>query len=340
MTTFGLKAECGRLIEYDTVADLAGLYARGELHGVLPLGGGSNMLFTTGRYDGTVLHCCGNEVTVGRNDDGESRGELPAGGFVRVDAMAGCTLDHLCRVTAGMGLWGLENLSGIPGEIGGAAVQNVGAYGAEFKDVVESVSCFDISTGKTVRLNRSECHYGYRDSVFKRPEVSGRLIVTSVTLLLSASPAPKLGYAPLAERFAGIPTEAITPVMLRDTVIALRQSKLPDPAQTGSAGSFFKNPVVGKEIFDDIAARAGGCVPGHPAESGKIKLSAAWLIDNAGCKGLTRGGAAVWERQPLVIVNATGNATGHDVVALEEAVRKKVSDRFGIDLQPEVIHIG
>ena len=330
MTTFGLPAECGRFIEFDSPADLQSLYRDGILSDILPIGGGSNLLFTTGIYRGTAVHCSCADVAFGAPD---------TNGHVDVHAAAGCVLDHLCELTASRGLWGLENLSGIPGEIGGAAVQNVGAYGTEFKDTAIAVECFDTATGQILTLTNSDCAYGYRDSVFKHRTGQPPLIVTGVTLRLSTHPTPRLGYAALAERFASTATADLTPAMLRQAVIGLRDSKLPDPKKTGSAGSFFKNPVVAECEYQRIQELSNKPVPGHVLPDGTVKLSAAWLIDNAGCKSLSHGGAALWQSQPLVIVNATGHATGSDVVALERDVIRTVYSKFGITLEPEVVHI-
>ena len=331
MTTFGLKAECGRLIEYDGAGDLAELHARGMLADALPIGGGSNLLFVGPRYDGTVLHCRSRRMEFSAPD---------ADGRVRCTVSAGVTLDDLCREACSRGLWGVENLSGVPGKVGGACVQNVGAYGTEWKDVAVEVRCFDTVSGKNVTLTNSGCRYGYRDSMFKHLERPGSLIVFEAVIALSTRPRPVLGYASLQKVFGSADPQTLTPGMLRGEVIALRDAKLPSPALTGSAGSFFKNPVVSPEEFQRIQAVADTPVPGHRLDSGEIKLSAAWLIDNAGCKPLTVGGAALWPSQPLVIVNATGHATGADVVALEQAVIRRVADRFGVTLHPEVIHIG
>lgn len=331
MTTFGLPAECGRLIEYTHPSDLDMLFAAGELHGdILPVGGGSNLLFTTGRFDGTVLHATDRTVRI-MDPDHE--------GHVEIYAAAGVVLDELCALTCARGLWGLENLSGIPGEIGGAAVQNVGAYGTEFKDVITSVNCFDTETGRHLVVDNKECRYGYRDSMFKHQSTPGSLIVTGVTLHLTTEASPNLEYAALATRFPRNPATQLTPSMLREAVISLRDSKLPSPAHTGSAGSFFKNPVVSASFYADLQTRVNKPVPGHVLPTGEVKLAAAWLIDNAGCKSLVCGGAAVWQQQPLVLVNASGNATGADVTALENAIRHAVKSRFGVDLHPEVIHI-
>lgn len=330
MTTFGLKAECGRLIEYDTTDDLRELFAGGMLRNMLPIGGGSNLLFTTGRYDGTILHCTGRSVET-MNPDAE--------GKVAIRAAAGCVLDELCAMTCSRSLWGLENLSGIPGEAGGAAVQNVGAYGTEFKDVVITVHCFDIITGETTVLDNADCRYGYRDSVFKHLKNPGSLVVTEVTMQLWTTPHPRLGYAALASAFGNHNPAELTPMMLRDAVLDLRNGKLPTPAITGSAGSFFKNPVVSAEFHAAMQTRLNRNIPGHVLPTGEVKLSAAWLIDNAGCKSFRCGAAGVWQSQPLVLVNTDGTATGHDVVELENKIRHAVMEKFGIDLTPEVIHV-
>lgn len=331
MTTFGLKAGCGRLIEYHNADDLATLYESGMLAEVLPIGGGSNMLFVSPRYDGTVVHCRSARMEFSASD---------AEGRVVCTAGAGVTLDDLCREACARGLWGIENLSGIPGEVGGASVQNVGAYGTEWKDVAVEIRCFDTATGRTISLSNADCSYGYRDSMFKHLDGTGSLIVYEAVVELSILPKPVLSYAALQKAFGDADLQTLTPEMLRREVIALRDAKLPSPAQTGSAGSFFKNPVVSPEEFERMQAQSGCRIPGHRLDSGDVKLSAAWLIDKAGCKPLTHGGAALWPAQPLVIVNATGGATGADVVALEQAVINRVAKRFGVTLHPEVIHIG
>lgn len=336
MTTFGLPAECGRLIEYDTAADLQELRNAGMLKETMPIGGGSNILFTTGRFNGTILHCNNTTVNINRSN---------SSGAVEVYAAAGCNLDMLCAMTCAEGLWGMENLSGIPGEIGGAAVQNVGAYGAEFRDLVKHVICFDPSTGNETTIENADCRYGYRDSVFKHPE-GKNLIVTGVVLALSPTPKPNRNYAALAAAFKDTADEKLTPTDFRNEILRLRTAKLPDPAIAGSAGSFFKNPVVSAQRHREISARFGREIPGHivPAESSDatepdVKLSAAWLIDNAGCKGFTQGGASLWPSQPLVIINTCGQATGEDVVALEKRIIQTVRNVFQVELSPEVIHI-
>lgn len=358
MTTFGISAECSLLIEYTSPeTDLPQLMCDGALSGsILPLGGGSNMLFTAPHTDLTVLHCTDQSVTV--------TPPLPHDkDHVIVETAAGVTLDDLCRMTAEKGLWGMENLSGIPGQIGGAAIQNVGAYGTEFCDILESVKCFSTKTGEFITIPVGECGYGYRDSMFKHLTADdGQLIVTSVRLRLSTVVDPRLGYKALREAVAtklNLPADtpdgviareldSHSPLLIRNLVIALRDSKLPDPKKAGSAGSFFKNPVITPAELEDIKkirekANDGQTglpeIPFHKLEDGNLKLSAAWLIDKAGCKPLTCGGAALWQSQPLVLVNLTGDATAADILSLENMVIDRVRQQFGVTLVPEVIHI-
>lgn len=329
MTTFGLKAECGRFIRYDDPsADLPQLHEAGIFDGpFLHLGGGSNLLFTSGHFAGTVLHNVGSCLVFARIGD-----------TVMATAAAGCRLDDVCREACRRGLWGMENLSGIPGNIGGAAVQNVGAYGTELRDLVDEVEVFDTVSGHFRSLSAEECAYGYRDSLFKHLPVAGSLVVTRVRLRLTALPSPRLGYKALADRFGDADPASLTPTLLRDAVIAIRDAKLPDPLTTGSAGSFFTNPVVSADAYEALKA-VHEEIPGHITPAGDVKLSAAWLIDHAGCKSLRIGGAALWPSQPLVIVNATGEASGADVVALEHEICRRVEEVFGVALVPEVVHI-
>lgn len=343
MTTFGLPALCSRLIEFSDPADLPHLDREGMLAGALVVGGGSNLLFTAPAPELTVIHPTANGITI----------EEHADGVAEVHAQAAVVLDRLTALLAAEGLWGTENLSGIPGCIGGAAVQNVGAYGTEFKDVVKTVECYSLKKHTFITLTNSDCCYGYRDSVFKHLPADEKLIVTAVTLTLSRYPNANLTYKGLFNAIKNIlgdalkdanQTEAagLSPETVRETVIALRDKKLPSPSVTGSAGSFFKNPVVTAEEYEALSRRLSATeaeIPGHKQPDGSVKLSAAWLIDHAGCKPLTCGGAALWQKQPLVLVNADGNATGADVVALEQAVIDRVRNFSGITLIPEVIHI-
>lgn len=338
MTTFGIHARCGRLIMFSNpIEDLPKLNQRGCLKDSIILGGGSNMLFTGNKPTEhlTVVHPTSAEISIcGIEPDGAV--------LFKVDA--GVVLDNLCSQLAHEGYWGTENLSGIPGHIGGAAVQNVGAYGSEFKDIVESVTCYDAEADRFVTLSNKDCEYGYRDSVFKHSAKSGNLIVCFVIIKVSRNYSPNLSYKGL--RDALIRQENLTPEFVRDTAIRIRDGKLPDPAKVGSAGSFFKNPVISseelrqlEELWNSSPPSANLPIPYHQLPDGSAKLSAAWLIDKAGCKNFSSGGASLWSSQPLVIVNTDGAATGQDVVSLEQRIIRQVRQVFGITLTPEVVHI-
>ena len=324
--TFRMKVSCSRYIEYDKAEDLAAIDWDNLPKPILHIGGGSNLLFTKD-FGGTVLHSGINYlkfVDIGVDE-------------VFIAAGAGLPFDNVCAKACEAGLWGAENLSLIPGEVGGAAVQNVGAYGVEAKDIISGVVCFDTLTRKKLTFKCKDCGYGYRDSIFKKPENKGRYIITSVLFHFTREYSPKTGYSGVSEALGG--QAARTPQEVRDAIISIRRKKLPDPAETGSAGSFFKNPVVPAAVFDAIAAKEGTEVPHFTMPGGLVKIPAAWLIDRCGFKGTGKGGAAVYDRQPLVIVNASGEALPEDVLELEDTIISGVRSRFGITLSPEVEHI-
>lgn len=328
MTTFGIEAQAAALVKYDDAADLTAIVGDTTLpRPFFALGGGSNLLFE-GNFGGTLLHSAINYI--------RPVSQPTAYGLQLVKVGAGVRLDYLCQWAAENRLWGIENLSGIPGDVGGAAVQNVGAYGVEFGDVVHAVRLFDLVEQRFITTSGAECEYGYRTSVFKDAELAGRLIVTEVTLALSRDARPKLEYGNLASRFNAAVVPSVADV--RREIIAIRDAKLPDPAKVGSAGSFFKNPVVAPEVAHRIAVDYPD-MPRYDAAEGKVKLSGAWLIDKAGLKGRAVGGASVWPTQPLVIVNSDGSATADDVLALEAMIINAVNDKFGVILTPEVQHI-
>lgn len=325
--TFRMKVSCACWVEYDKTDDLLNLDWDLLPKPVISIGAGSNLLFT-GDFPGTILH---SRIKYLKFIDLGVEDVLLAAG-------AGVTFDDVCAKAAETGLWGPENLSLIPGEVGAAAVQNIGAYGVEVKDIISGVVCFDTVERKKLTLKCKDCGYGYRDSMFKKPENKGRYIITSVLFRLSREYSPKTGYKGIADELGNHP--ARTPQEVRDAIIAIRRRKLPDPEETGSAGSFFKNPVVAKETLEAIQASMEGAeVPHFSLPSGKVKIPAAWLIDQCGFKGCSVGGAAVYEKQPLVIVNQSGDASPEDVLALEKKIVEGVRGRFGIDLSPEVDHI-
>ena len=322
--TFRMKVSCACYVEYENVKELEGLNFDRLPKPLLHIGEGSNLLFTKD-FPGTVLHS--NIEYIKYVDVGLD--EVP------VMVGAGVVWDHFVAETCRHGLWGAENLSLIPGEVGAAAVQNIGAYGVEVGDLISGVVAFDLQERRKVKFTREECRYGYRDSLFKQPENKGRYVVTSVLLRLSRKPNPRVEYKGIREALGG--RDPQTPQEVREAVVHIRRQKLPDPEEVGSAGSFFKNPVVSRAEFERISP--DGSAPHYDLPDGSVKVPAAWLIDQCGFKGATQGGAAVWERQPLVLVNATGEATPQDVLALEQRITNGVQERFGVTLHPEVDHI-
>lgn len=312
--TFRMKVSCRLFIEYDSVADLLELDFENMLRPLKHIGAGSNLLFT-GDFPGTILHSAIKFIE-----------PLP-GGLVSVGA--GVLFDDFCAYAADKGLWGPENLSHIPGEVGAAAVQNIGAYGVEFKDIVKTVYAYDTLEEDFVHFDALECGYGYRDSMFKHE--GGRYIITHVVFDLSRQEGPRLEYGHIAEAVNAKNTP-ITPLLVRQTIIEVRKTKLPEVSTVGSAGSFFKNPIIPREQLPEGA-------PYYDLPSGEVKVPAAWLIEQCGFKGRRSGNAAVWEAQPLVLVNFTGKALPEEIVALEDKIRVSVRTKFGIELNPEVEHV-
>ncbi len=346
LTTFGIHAGCGCLVEYAGLDDLRQLATERPdlLSGkVFCLGGGSNVLFADERYPGTVLHCVGNviEERICPADGGESSS-------VCVRVQAGVVLDRLVDYAAERGYWGLENLAAIPGCVGGAAVQNVGAYGAEFSRCVERVRAFDLDTLQTVEFSPKECEYGYRHSYFKTA-ASPRLAIFEVDLILRREQRLRLDYAGVRDALGNIPPKDVTPAMIAGVIRKIRSAKLPDPSEIGSAGSYFKNPVVAatslpaiEESWRDFCDSAGLehlPLQYHYGADGFVKLSAAWMIDKSGCKQFVSGGAALWPAQPLVIVNRSGSASATDILDLQRMVQNRVEEAFGVRLLPEVVRL-
>lgn len=327
MNTFGMKVSCACFLEYDTLEDLFKVDFESLPRPVLHMGGGSNLLFTKD-FPGTILHSRIRFLRV-VGDDGDE---------VLVEAGAGASFDDFVDWACSMGYWGAENLSLIPGEVGAAAVQNIGAYGVEAKDIIVRVNCFDTVKRDMVVFENADCRYGYRSSFFKEDGVKGRYIVTEVLFRLTREYSPKLDYGNIRAALAG--KEIDLPWDVRHAIIGIRRAKLPDPAEIGSAGSFFKNPVVSKEHFERICAEVGEGVkvPSFEVDGG-VKVPAAWMIERCGFKGRTFGGAAVYEKQPLVIVNKSGSATPEEVIGLENSIIEAVKSRFGVELHPEVEHI-
>ena len=334
--TFGIDAVCKRFVDVATASE-AQEVARSLAETDEPfliIGGGSNLLLT-GDFPGVVVHSAIRGIELQR--------ETIAGDvFLRVGS--GENWDAFVEYCVGQGWYGVENLSLIPGEVGASAVQNIGAYGVEAKDIIAGIRAWDRVERRFVDIDPAECEYGYRTSRFKTAW-KGRFVITSVTYRLSRAPKPVLDYGGIrkALEIAG-QAGNLTPQLIRDTIIGIRRKKLPDPQEIGSAGSFFCNPVISREHFEKIVATARQDngddyeVP-HYVVGDMIKIPAAWMIEQCGFKGMRLGGAEVYRTQPLVIVNATGDAEPADILALERCIISTISAKYGITLHPEVEHI-
>ncbi|NRT56677.1 UDP-N-acetylmuramate dehydrogenase [Sphaerotilus uruguayifluvii] len=326
--TFGLPAIAQTLIHIDEEADVRRVVDH-PVHGRAPkfvLGGGSNIVLARD-VSAVVL-----KVAIGGIRLLETRDDA----FI-VEAGAGVPWHELVAWTIDQGLPGLENLALIPGTVGAAPVQNIGAYGLELQDRFESLDGVDLVTGRGFTLDGRLCRFGYRDSVFKH-ELAGKSVITRVRLRLPRPWRPELGYLDLQRRIEETGVTAPDARQIFDWVCQIRRAKLPDPAVIGNAGSFFKNPVVTPEQCRDIIARDPHVVH-YPMDDGSFKLAAGWLIDACGWKGKTVGGAGVYEKQALVLVNR-GDARGAEVITLARAIQESVYGRFGIRLEPEPVVVG
>ena len=319
--TFRVPAHATLLAEVNDPEVLPELLALPEVRGkpLLVLGDGSNVLFTR-NFDGLVIIIAARGIEILEDD----------GAGVRIRTAAGENWNGLVRWTLSNSFCGLENLSLIPGRVGAAPIQNIGAYGAEVAETLLSVETFDRTMGKSVRLTREQCGFRYRDSIFKQqPE---RWIITSVELRLHHSAPLKLDYAGVREELAAMGITRPTATNVADAVRRLRLRKLPDPAVIGNAGSFFKNPVASQSDVQKLQAAHPG-LPAFNAPDGK-KLSAAWLIERCGWKGFREGDAGVSEKHALVLVNH-GKATGAQIWSLAQRIQDSVQEKFGIRLEPE-----
>ncbi|NMG44754.1 UDP-N-acetylmuramate dehydrogenase [Aromatoleum toluvorans] len=324
--TFGLPARAARLATIEDAAQVAALIAGPEW--TLPrliLGGGSNLVLTRD-FPGLVLKV----GIAGRRLAGEDADAW------YVEAGAGENWHDFVRWTLAQGWPGLENLSLIPGTVGAAPVQNIGAYGLEMAERFHSLQAVSLETGAPLRLAGADCRFAYRDSVFKR-ELAGRVLITAVTFRLPKGWQPVTGYADVARELAarGIATPSALDVS--DAVIAIRRRKLPDPARIGNAGSFFKNPVVDADLLARLDA-AHPDLPRYPQPDSRFKLAAGWLIDRCGWKGRDLGPVGAYEQQALVLVNR-GGATGADVERIARAIQADVFARFGVNLEPEPVFV-
>lgn len=320
--SFGVIEQADRLIEFETADDLKELFAEERPSKWYVLGAGNNTLFTRS-YDGTLITpTCSARTTL--NDDGE---------YVDVRVEAAHDWDAFVAWSVENNLWGIENLSAIPSSVGAAPVQNIGAYGAEVKDAITTVEYFDTNKLDVVRIACDECQFGYRESIFKH-ELRGVAIILAVEFRLHRTPTPNLGYGDVIRE---VETRGgATLRNIRDTICAIRASKLPDPKVLGNAGSFFKNPIVDRLIAEQLL-QAYPDMPHYPVpnDTNRVKLAAGWLIDKSGLKGYREGHVGVHDRQALVLVNH-GGATGGEVLHFAEFVCSVVHNKFGVDISPEV----
>ena len=317
--TFGIEAQCTRFLEYadeKEALEVAALLRASSLPYII-IGGGSNLLLTRD-FEGIVVHSAckgirreGNRLTCG----------------------SGEVFDDVVAESIGMGLYGAENLSLIPGEVGASAVQNIGAYGAEAKDLIRSIRAVEIATGNVCIIENSECEYGYRQSRFKQ-DWKNQYLIVSVEYQFSEDFQPHLDYGNIRAELERKGIAAPTAQQLRQTIIDIRNAKLPDPKVQGNAGSFFMNPVVSREKYEELVA-VYPQMPHYTIDADHEKIPAGWMIDQCGWKGKSLGRAGVHDKQALVLVNR-GGATGQEIVDLCNTIRADVKEKFGIDIYPEV----
>ena len=323
--TFGIDAKCDRFIEFTNDAEaIEAAHALSQTTSpYLILGGGSNLLLT-GDYHGTVAHSAIKGIQPQRQYDGDI--------LLRVGS--GENWDQLVAHCVAQGWHGMENLSLIPGDVGASAVQNIGAYGSEAKDLIIRIEAIDIHTGRPTTIQAAQCDYSYRHSKFKA-QWRNRFLITHVTYRLYTSRfRPVTTYGNVRQALSSRGIHNPTPQDMRQLIIDIREEKLPDPKTLGNGGSFFMNPIVPNATYQRLAARHPD-MPHFDMPDGTVKIPAGWLIEQCGWKGKAMGRAAVHAKQALVLVNL-GGATGAEVLALCQAIRASVSQQFGIDIQPEV----
>ena len=326
--TLALYARAGLYARIVSTVQLAHLRGAAASTGIrhFVLGGGSNLVLT-GDFDGLVVHM----ATLGRQLIGEDANAW----YVR--ANAGESWHDFVQWTLQHGWGGLENLSLIPGTVGAAPIQNIGAYGLEVGERIHALTVFDWESGEFVQFESAACRFGYRDSVFKQKgwSQSGRFVVTDVTFRLPKHWQAQIRYADIASELSARGIADATARQVAEAVIAVRCRKLPDPARVPNTGSFFQNPVVTAVTSSALQARFPG-LPSYPQADGRVKLAAGWLIENAGWKGRDLGPVGMYEKQALVLVNR-GGAKGSDVLALMRAVQRDVRERFAVELGPEPV---
>ncbi|UKN03121.1 UDP-N-acetylmuramate dehydrogenase [Paracrocinitomix mangrovi] len=320
--TFGLAVNAANFCEFSNIEELKDAISKFKDQPLLVLGGGSNMLLTKD-VQGLVLknNLKGIELV------------KEVGNDVWIKSMAGEVWHDLVMYAIENGYGGIENLSLIPGSVGAAPMQNIGAYGVEVKDVFDSLEAYNIENGNIEVFTNDQCQFGYRESVFKR-SLKGKYIIVSVTLKLTKHSEINTSYGAIASELENMGVSQAGIKEVSQAVINIRQSKLPDPKEIGNSGSFFKNPVIGKSQFEQLKAKFPDIV-NYPVDENHVKIAAGWLIDQAGWKGKTIGNYGVHKNQALVLVNY-GGAKGQDIYQLSEDIMKSVKDIYGIDLEREV----
>lgn len=322
--TFGIDAQCNYFAELNSVQDFFDLISNPvyQNNEKLIIGGGSNILFT-GNYNGIVIKNNLKGINVVFENENEVILKVAAG-EVWHDFVMFCIHHNFA---------GLENLSLIPGCVGASPMQNIGAYGVEIKEVFEELEAYSITTGQLKLFNKQECGFGYRESVFKH-KYKNQFLITSVSFRLKRRAAVNTSYGAINAELKAMNIQSPGIKDVSNAVISIRRSKLPDPKETGNAGSFFKNPEVAKQNYESLRELHPGLVA-YPLENGNYKLAAGWLIEQCGLKGYEKNGAAVHDKQALVLVNKNA-ATGKDVLELSSYVIKQVADKFGVTLEREV----
>jgi UDP-N-acetylmuramate dehydrogenase len=320
--TFGLPCIANEFFSFTSEEELVNFIGKKELSdkNVFVLGGGSNVLFKKA-FDGIIIHPLVGGIKT----------EKVTGCHIEVSSGSGVVWDDFVSWAVDRGYCGVENLSLIPGSTGASPVQNIGAYGCEAKDTITRVRFVMLNNGEVAEIDAKDCHFGYRDSIFKH-ELKNRVVVTRVWYRLSTEHNFNISYGDVAtnvERLGGLSLKNV-----RDAIIGIRRNKLPDPAETGNAGSFFKNPVVSNESFNELRNRFPG-IPGYTQSDGTVKLAAGWMIEKCGWKGKRVGDAGVHEKQALVIVNY-GSASGDEIIKLADNICRSVRDSFGVNISPEV----
>jgi len=316
--TFGIDVIARRMGAFTNVEDLSVLASPGTLI----LGGGSNILFTHD-IDGLVLRNEIRGIEVAREDEA----------YIYVRAGAGEIWHGFVQQALDRGWAGVENLSLIPGSVGAAPMQNIGAYGVEIKDVFHELSAYHLDEKKVYTFSLDDCEFGYRESIFKR-RYKGQFVILDVTFRLNKRPYFHTEYGAIREELEKMQVRELSIQGISQAVIHIRQSKLPDPAQIGNAGSFFKNPTVPREKFEELREQWPGIV-GYPVADSGVKLAAGWLIEQCGWKGFRRGDAGCHARQALVLVNY-GHASGREIFDLSEEIMQSVQAKFGVGLEREV----